>query len=56
MMKRKFVFFYWIETGDERDWFEKDVFSDTIDDALKKFRETNPLNKIDSIIKKEIYE
>lgn len=55
-MKKRFVFFYWQETGDNKDWYEKDIFSNTIDNALTEFRETNPLDKIDSIIKKEIYE
>lgn len=46
---RKYLVFYWRETGDDKDWFEKIVEANSFDEALTKFRERNPLSKIDSI-------
>jgi hypothetical protein len=46
---RKYLVFYWRETGDDKDWFEKIIQADSIDEALIEFRKRNPLSKIDSI-------
>ena len=46
---RKYLVFYWRETGDDKDWFEKEIQADSIDEALVEFRKRNPLSKIDSI-------
>jgi hypothetical protein len=46
---RKYLVFYWRETGDDKDWFEKEIQADSIDEALIEFRKRNPLSKIDSI-------
>lgn len=46
---KKYLVFYWRETGDDKDWFEKIVEANSFDDALSQFRKTNPLSKIDSI-------
>ena len=60
---KKYLIFYWKETGDDCNWFERVVEANSIDDALTSFRATNPLVKVDSIelltksnftIKKEI--
>jgi hypothetical protein len=46
---RKYKIFYWVETGDDCDWFEKIIEAHTIDDALAKFRDKNRLQRVDSI-------
>jgi hypothetical protein len=46
---RKYLVFYWRETGDDKDWFEKEIQADSIDEALIEFRKRNPLVKVDSI-------
>lgn len=46
---KKYLVFYWRETGDDKDWFEKIVEANSFDEALVKFRERNPLSKVDSI-------
>lgn len=60
---KKYEVLYWIETGDERESFDVIVESNSIEDALLKFKKENSLAKIESIqlvtnnkffIKKEI--
>jgi len=46
---KKYLVFYWRETGDDKDWFEKEIQANSIDEALTEFRKRNPLSKIDSI-------
>lgn len=46
---RKYLVFYWKETGDDCDWFERIVEASSLDEAISKFRKLNPLVKIDSI-------
>jgi len=46
---KKYLVFYWRETGDDKDWFEKTIQADSIDEALMEFRKRNPFSKIDSI-------
>lgn len=46
---KKYLIFYWRETGDDKDWFEKIIQADSIDEALIEFRKRNPFSKIDSI-------
>ena len=46
---RKYLIFYWRETGDDCDWFKKVVEAPNIDLALALFRDRNRLVRIDSI-------
>lgn len=46
---KKYLVFYWIETGDENDWFERIVEAPNIETALALFKERSPLGKVDSI-------
>ena len=46
---RKYLVSYWKRMGDEKDWFEKTIESNSLDEALSKFRERNPFSKIDRI-------
>ena len=46
---RKYLVFYWKETGDDCDWFERIVEANSLDEAISKFRKLNPLVKIESI-------
>lgn len=46
---RKYLVFYWKRMGDEKDWFEKEIQADSIDEALIEFRKKNPFSKVESI-------
>jgi hypothetical protein len=47
--KKKYEILYWIETGDDREFFDEQVEADTIEEALCEFKKKNTLAKIDSI-------
>ena len=47
---RNYLIFYWKETGDDCDWFEKIVEAPSLDKALSIFRTKNPFVKIESIL------
>lgn len=60
---KTYLAFYWKRMNDEKDWFEKEIEADSIQEALNKLIEKRPFLKIDSIelltksrftIKKEI--
>lgn len=46
---KKYLIFYWRETGDDNDWFERIVEAPNIETALVLFKDRNPLVKVDSI-------
>lgn len=45
----KYLISYWKETEEGKDWFEKEIQANSIEDALTKFREQYRLYKIESI-------
>jgi tRNA G10 N-methylase Trm11 len=47
--RNKYLFFYWKEHNDCKDWFEKEIKANTIDEALIEFRKTTRLAKLESI-------
>jgi hypothetical protein len=46
---RKYLIFYWKETGDDCDWHERIVEAPNIETALALFKDRNPFVKVDSI-------
>jgi hypothetical protein len=48
-LMKKYLIFYWRETGDDNDWFERIVEAPNIETALALFKDRNPLVKVESI-------